>query len=157
MEDYRDVTALFEELMILIDSSKPVFGKPHLRQIDYDETMSIIEEIQDAFPREFSMAKQIVREKEALIEEATIEHDRLIEDARSQAITIASDQEIVRISHQQAESIMLEARELEREVRAGAEDYAESVFVEVEQTLESVLQTTKRSRDHLNANSRQGY
>ena len=52
---------------------------------------------------------------------------------------------------------MLEARELEREVRAGAEDYAESVFVEIEQTLESVLQTTKRSRDHLNVNSRQGY
>ena len=52
----------------------------------------------------------------------------MIEDARSQAITIASEQEIVRISQQQADAILAEARELERETRAGAEDYADEVF-----------------------------
>ena len=38
----------------------------------------------------------------------------MIEDARSQAITIASEQEIVRISQQQADTILADARELER-------------------------------------------
>ena len=45
----------------------------------------------------------------------------MIEDARSQAITIASEQEIVRISQQQADTILADARELERQTRAGAE------------------------------------
>ena len=58
----------------------------------------------------------------------------MIEDARSQAITIASEQEIVRISQQQADAILAEARELERETRAGAEDYADEVFSHVEQS-----------------------
>lgn len=78
---------------------------------------------------------------------------RLIEDARSQAITIASEQEIVRISQQQADTILAEARELERETRAGAEDFADEVFSHVEQSLDTALNSVRRCRDRLNANS----
>ena len=80
----------------------------------------------------------------------------MIEDARSQAITIASEQEIVRISQQQADTIMNEARELERQTRAGAEDYADEVFTHVEQSLDTALNSIRRVRDRLNANSLNG-
>jgi len=68
-------------------------------------------------------------------------------------MTIASEQEIVRISQQQAETIMADARELERETRAGAEDYADEVFGHVEQSLDNVLSQVRRVRDRLNSNS----
>ena len=48
---------------------------------------------------------------------------------------------------------MQEAREMERETRAGAEDYADEVFGHVEQTLENVLSQVQRVRDRLNATS----
>ena len=80
----------------------------------------------------------------------------MIEDARSQALTIASEQEIVRISQQQADTIMAEVRELERETRAGAEDYADEVFGHVEQSLDTLLSNVRRCRDRLNANSLSG-
>ena len=51
---------------------------------------------------------------------------------------------------------MNEARELERQTRAGAEDYADEVFTHVEQSLDTALNSIRRVRDRLNANSLNG-
>jgi len=154
--DESGVLALLEELSILLEDSKPAFGKNNLRQVDVQAAFEIMDDIRDAFPPEFSQARQIVRERQSLLDDAQAEATRLIEDARNQAITIASEQEIVRISQQQADQIMADARELERQTRAGAEDYADQVFGHVEQTLEQVLGNVSRCRERLNQNSLAG-
>ena len=151
--DEIGVMNLIEELSVLIEDSKPVFGKNTMRQVDAQAAFEILDEIRDTFPSEFAQARQIIRERQALLDEAEAQASRLIEDARSQAITIASEQEIVRISQQQADTIMAEARELERETRAGEEDFADEVFSHVEQSLDTLLNNVRRCRDRLNANS----
>ena len=103
--DETGVLGLLEELSILLEDSKPVFGKNNLRQVDIAAAFDIMDEIRDLFPAEFSQARQIVRERQSLLDDAEVEANRMIEDARSQAITIASEQEIVRISQQQADTI----------------------------------------------------
>ena len=149
--DETGVLGLLEELSILFEDAKPVFGKSNLRQVDIAAAFEIIDEIRDTFPAEFSQARQIVRERQGLLDDAEAEANRMIEDARSQAMTIASEQEIVRISQQQADQIMADARELERQTRAGAEDYADEVFGHVEQSLDTLLANVRRCRDRLNA------
>ena len=151
--DETGVLNLVEELMVLIEDSKPVFGKNTMKQVDAQAAFEILDEIRDTFPSEFAQARQVIRERQALLDEAEAQATRLIEDARSQAITIASEQEIVRISQQQADAILAEARELERQTRAGAEDYADEVFNHVEQGLDTALNSIRRVRDRLNANS----
>lgn len=151
--DETGVLNLIDELSVLIEDSKPVFGKNALRQVDAQSAFEILDEIRDTFPSEFAQARQVIRERQALLDEAEAQATRLIEDARSQAITIASEQEIVRISQQQADAILAEARELERQTRAGAEDYADEVFNHVEQCLDTALNSIRRVRDRLNANS----
>ena len=101
--DETGVLGLLEELSILLEDSKPVFGKNNLRQVDIAAAFAIMDEIRDLFPAEFSQGRQIVRERQSLLDDAEVEANRMIEDARSQAITIASEQEIVRISQQQAD------------------------------------------------------
>jgi len=152
--DEAGVLGLLEELSILLEEAKPAFNKKNLRQVDVDAAFEIIDEIRDIFPVEFSQARQIVRERQSLLDDAEAEANRLIEDARNQALTIASDQEIVRISQQQADAVIADARELERQTRAGAEDYADEVFGHVEQSLDTLLTNVRRCRDRLNANSR---
>ena len=147
--DETGVLGLIEELSILLEDSKPVFGKGNLRQ-DIAAAFEIMDEIRDTFPGEFAQARQIVRERQSLIDDAEAESARLIEDARSQAMTIASEQEIVRIAQQQADTIMADARELERQTRAGAEDYADEVFGHVEQSLDTLITSVRRCRDRLN-------
>ena len=137
--DETGVLGLIEELSILLEDSKPVFGKNNLRQVDITAAFEIMDEIRDTFPGEFAQARQIVRERQSLLD-----------DARSQAMTIASEQEIVRIAQQQADTIMADARELERQTRAGAEDYADEVFGHVEQSLDTLITSVRRCRDRLN-------
>ena len=154
--DETGVLGLIEELSILLEDSKPVFGKSNMRQVDIAEAFQIMDEIRDTFPSEFAQARQIVRERQGLLDDAEAEASRMIEDARSQAMTIASEQEIVRISQQQAEQLIADAREIERQTRAGAEDYADEVFNHVQQSLETLLNNVVRCRDRLNATTQAG-
>lgn len=147
------VLGLLEDLTILLEDSKPVFGKNTMRQVDIAAAFEIMDEIRDTFPGEFAYCRQIVRERQSLLDDAEAEASRLVEDARNQAITIASQQEIVRISQQQADQVISDARELERQTRMGAEDYADEVFGHVEQSLEVLLGNVRRCRERLNSNS----
>ena len=144
------VLALIEELSLLLEESKPVIRNNNLRQVDITKAFEIIDAINMQFPQEFAQSRQIVRERQSLLEDDMAEHDRLIEDAKSQALTIASEQEIVRVAQQQADTILSDARELERQTRAGAEDYADEVFGYVEQNLETLMNGVRRCRDRLN-------
>jgi cell division septum initiation protein DivIVA len=153
--DETGVLGLLDELSILLEEAKPVFGKNNMRQIDIQAAFEIMDEIRDTFPSEFSQARQIVRERQSLLDDAEAEANRMIEDARDQAMTIASEREIVRISQQQSDQILADARELERQTRAGAEDYADEVFGHVEQSLDTLLMNVRRCRDRLNATTQQ--
>ena len=68
--DETGVLGLLEELSILLEDSKPVFGKNNLRQVDIAAAFDIMDEIRDLFPAEFSQARQIVRERQSLLDDA---------------------------------------------------------------------------------------
>ena len=48
--DETGVLGLIEELSILLEDSKPVFGKGNLRQVDIAAAFEIMDEIRDTFP-----------------------------------------------------------------------------------------------------------
>ena len=148
--DETGVLALLDELSDLIEDGKPALGNRDRRQIEVAPALDIIDDIRRTFPIEFSQARQIVRERQGLLEDTEAECNRILEDARNQALIIASEQEIVRIAQQQAENILADAREMERETRAGAEDYADSVFSHIESTLDSLNENVRRCRERLN-------
>jgi cell division septum initiation protein DivIVA len=148
--DETGVLALLDELSDLIEDGKPALGNRDRKQIEVAPALDIIDEIRQSFPVEFSQARQIVRERQGLLEDTEAECNRILEDARNQALIIASEQEIVRIAQQQAENILADAREMERETRAGAEDYADNVFSHIENTLDSLNENVRRVRERLN-------
>jgi cell division septum initiation protein DivIVA len=148
--DETGVLALLDELSDLIEDGKPSLGSRDRKQIEVAPALDIIDEIRQSFPVEFSQARQIVRERQGLLEDTEAECNRILEDARNQALIIASEQEIVRIAQQQAENILADAREMERETRAGAEDYADNVFSHIENTLDSLNENVRRVRERLN-------
>ena len=71
--DETGVLGLLEELSILLEESKPVFGKSNFRQVDISAAFEIMDEIRDTFPSEFSQARQIVRERQSLLDDAEVE------------------------------------------------------------------------------------
>ena len=148
------IESLVDELEGLIEEAKPPFGKnAQFKVIETEVFFNILDEIRMSYPEEWQKSRRIIKERDELIASAASQADSIIADAQQQAFTIASEQEIVRISQQQADQILADARELERQTRAGAEDYADEVFGHVEQSLDTLLNNVRRCRDRLNANS----
>ena len=108
--DESSVLELLEDLSILLEDAKPVFGKNNMRQVDVGEALDIIDEIREKFPQEFNQARAIVRERQNLLDDAEAEANRMVSDAQREVMTIASDTEVVRIAHQQADKLVADAR-----------------------------------------------
>jgi cell division septum initiation protein DivIVA len=62
---------------------------------------------------------------------------------------MASEQEVVRRAAEQAASILDDARQQEREIRLGAEDYADEMLANLEVNLGKLLTAVQRGRDRL--------
>lgn len=149
MEEFG-VMGLLDELADLLENSKTVLGNSSRRQVEIEPALDIIDEIRESFPEEFREARIIVKDRQGMLESAEVEANRIIEDAEERAQTIAGQQEIVRIANQRAEDILREASERERDMRFGAEDYADQVLAGLEETIEKARNNVARSRDRLN-------
>ncbi len=84
-----------------------------------------------------------------MLAEAKREADRLVADARDKAVQAASQEEIVKRAEREAADILEEARVREREVRLGAEDYADEVLSTLEVNLGKFLSAVQRGRERL--------
>jgi cell division septum initiation protein DivIVA len=143
-----DIMALIDRIEELIDTGRSLpFGSTKL--VDPDKVYEIIDEIRAQFPDELKQARWIVKERQEMLEEAEKEANRILEDARERAHSIASEQEIVKMSEQQAAAILDDARNKEREIRLGAEDYADEMLANLEVNLGKLLTAVQRGRDRL--------
>lgn len=143
-----DIMALIDRIEELIDSGRNVpFSASKI--VDPDKVYEIIDEIRAQFPDELKQARWIVKERQEMLEEAEKEANRVLEDAKSRAEAIAAEQEIVKLAEQQAADILDDARAREREIRLGAEDYADEMLANLEVNLGKLLTAVQRGRDRL--------
>lgn len=143
-----DIMALIDRIEEIVDGAK---GMPLTsnKMVDPDAVYEIIDEIRAQFPDELKQARWIVKERQEMLEEAEKEANRILEEAQGRAQSIASEQEIVRLAEQQAADIMDNARAQEREIRLGAEDYADEMLANLEVNLGKLLTAVQRGRDRL--------
>ena len=126
-----DVLVLIDKLDQLVHEAKAVPLTDQVR-IDREEIWEILDQMRATIPEEIKQARWIVKERQEMLGEAKREAERLINEAREQAAQLASQQEIVRLAERQAAELMAEARRREREVRLGAEDYADEILSTLE-------------------------
>lgn len=143
-----DIMALIDRIEELIDNGRnmPLMGG---RIVDADKVYEIIDEIRAQFPDELKQARWIVKERQEMVEEAEKEANRILEEARDRAQALAAEQEIVKLAESQAAEILDNARAREREIRLGAEDYADEMLANLEVNLGKLLTAVQRGRDRL--------
>jgi cell division septum initiation protein DivIVA len=143
-----DILALVDRIEEAMDSGRTV---PLMRGrvVDVEKVYEIIDEVRANFPDELKQARWIVKERQEMLEEAEKEANRILEEARDRAEAMAADQEIVRRAAEQAAGILDDARAQEREIRLGAEDYADEMLANLEVNLGKLLTAVQRGRDRL--------
>jgi len=89
-----DVLVLIDKLDELVQNAKSVPMTDQVR-IDREEIWEIIDQMRSTIPEEIKQARWIVKERQEMLAEAKREQDRLLQEAREQAVREASQTEIV--------------------------------------------------------------
>ena len=100
-------------------------------------------------PEEIKQARWIVKERQEMLAEAKREAERVVKEARDQQSRLISDEEVYKQAERAAEEIIEDARETERQIRLGAEDYADEILSTLEVNLQKFLAAVQRGRDRL--------
>ena len=143
-----DIMALVDRIEEALDTGRSV-PLARGRLIDVEKVYEIIDEIRANFPDELKQARWIVKERQEMLEEAEKEANRILEEARDRAQALANETEVVRLAEAQAADILDKARTQEREIRLGAEDYADEMLANLEVNLGKLLTAVQRGRDRL--------
>ena len=143
-----DVLVLIDKLDDIIHNARSVPLTDSV-MIDREEIYDILDQMRSTIPEEIKQARWIVKERQEMLAEAKQEADRLLGDAQERAERLASETEVVRLAERTAQQIQEEAREREREIRLGAEDYADEVLGNLELNLDKFLAAVRRGRERL--------
>ena len=143
-----DVLVLIDKLDDAIHNGKPVPLTDQVR-VEREEIYDILDQMRATVPEEIKQARWIVKERQEMLAEAKREAERIIREARDQQERLINQQEVVRLAERQAEDIIEEARSREREIRLGAEDYADDILNTLEVNLQKFTQAVQRGRERL--------
>lgn len=143
-----DILQLIDRIEEVIDSAKSVPLSSN-KMVDPDAVFDIIDEIRGQYPEDLKQARWIVKQRQEMTEEAEREANRILEEAQERARGLVADTEIVRQAEARAAEIMDDARASEREIRLGAEDYADEMMANLEVNLGKMLTAVQRGRDRL--------
>lgn len=143
-----DMMGLIDRLEDLIANSRkvPLTGSVVLPE---QQLYDIIDELRAAFPDELKQARWIVKERQEMLEEADKEALRIREEAMARAEQMTSEYEVVKLAERRANEILEAAQAREREIRLGAEDYADEMLANLEVNLGKLLSAVQRGRDRL--------
>ena len=143
-----DIMALIDRIEEIVDNARGVPFSSN-KMVDPDKVYEIIDEVRAQYPDELKQARWIVKERQEMLEEAEKEANRILEEARDRAQALANETEVVRLAEAQAADILDKARTQEREIRLGAEDYADEMLANLEVNLGKLLTAVQRGRDRL--------
>ena len=122
-----DVLVLIDKLDDQIHNAKPVPLTDQVR-VDKEEIYDILDQMRATIPEEIKQARWIVKERQ----------ERMV-----------SEEEITKQAERAAEDIIEDARAREREIRLGAEDYADDILNTLEVNLSKFIAAVQRGRDRL--------
>src|ERR1700720_3173465 len=139
-----DVLVLIDKLDDLVHNAKPVPLTDQVR-VDKEEIYDILDQMRATIPEEIKQARWIVKERQEMLAEAKKEAERIIKDARERQERLVGEEEVTK----QAERAAEDARAREREIRLGAEDYADEILNTLEVNLSKFIAAVQRGRERL--------
>ena len=143
-----DVLVLIDKLDDLIHNARSVPLTDSV-MLDREEIYDLLDQMRSTIPEEIKQARWIVKERQEMLAEAKTEAERIQADAQEKAEQMASETEVVHLAEKNAQKIVEDAHDRERQIRLGAEDYADEVLNNLEVNLEKFLAAVRRGRERL--------
>jgi cell division septum initiation protein DivIVA len=143
-----DVLELIDRLAQLIRDAKRVPFSDDVR-VSKQATRDILDQMRAAIPGEIKEAGWIAQERQDILAKAKHEAERIAADAREHQTRLVSQHELIRQAERAAEEVVQDARAREREIRLGADDYADRTLNTLELNLAKFIAAIQRGRQRL--------
>ena len=143
-----DVLVLIDKLDDLVHNAKQVPLTDQVR-VDKEEIYDLLDQMRATIPEEIKQARWIVKERQEMLAEAKREAERIVKEARERQERLISNEEVTKAAERAAEDIIDEAQAREREIRLGAEDYADEILNTLEVNLTKFIAAVQRGRERL--------
>jgi cell division septum initiation protein DivIVA len=143
-----DVLVLIDKLDDLVHNAKQVPLTDQVR-VDKEEIYDLLDQMRATIPEEIKQARWIVKERQEMLAEAKREAERIVKEARERQDRLISNEEVMKSAERTAEDIIEEAQAREREIRLGAEDYADEILNTLEVNLTKFIAAIQRGREQM--------
>ncbi len=126
-----NVIALLKNLKNVVEKGKPV-PFSNMIMVDEKRIISIIEEIEKAFPVEFEKARSILKEKEEIISNAKERARRIVESAEDDKKKLIQKSEIYLEAREEADKLLKEAREEAEKMKEDAKNFVRELLLKTD-------------------------
>ena len=127
-----------EEMIGLLDELEDVLTKStrlpfvHRLMVDEERATALLDRLRAAVPEEVRRARQVLRERDQLLEQARRQAQRIAEQAQQEASMRLEQDGLLDEAKQRSLQLTDTARREAESVRRGADDYARDVLTQIE-------------------------
>ena len=143
-----DVLELIDKLDELVRNAKHVPLSREVR-VDREELSDLLDEMRATIPEEIKEARWIVKERAEMLAAAEREAERILGEARERQSQLVLEHHLTGQAELASGEIIDGARAEEREIRLGAEDYADEILGTFETNLSKFIAAIQRGRERL--------
>lgn len=122
--------------------------------VDGEEVRQILDEIKDEIPAEVAQARNIVADRDAIIEDANREADTIIRVAQEKAEAMVAQDEVVRQAQAKANELLSQAQQKFKEMRRASNDYVEDLMRRADESLSENLAELRKTRQNIKNSQR---
>ncbi|MBS4959853.1 MAG: ATPase [Clostridiales bacterium] len=143
-----EVLKLLDELEEIIDQSRrmPLSNKI---TIEKEEILEIITEIRLRLPNDLKQARWIIQERSKILMDAQKEIEEREKSAEDHMRRMVDESEVTKRALDQAADIVEKSKEASREMRRGANEYADQVLAAAEESLRNMMESLRNENQQI--------
>ena len=140
-----DIEQIMNELEEKIDGCRtiPFWGKGI---IDKEELLDMLQDMRNKFPEELRQAKWVKEERQRIINDAQKEAAAMIKSTEEKIAAMVNEHDITQQAYSKANQIIDSAQQNSREIRLGANQYADDVLRALEEELIKTADAIRANR-----------
>ena len=123
----KEIASYHGDIEVLIDEAKPARFSPGKIMIEKDVLMTVIEELRKQIPGEIERSHKIILNKDAILEDARVKSQQMIDQAARDAGELIDQNEVVEMAKMRANEIETHAKDTARSVVHNANEEADQI------------------------------
>jgi cell division septum initiation protein DivIVA len=143
-----DITAKLDELTALVEAARAMPMSASCI-VNRAEVLELIEDLRASLPSELTVARGVLSDRSAVVEEGRLEAQRIIDEAEAERFKLVSRTEVVKEAAREAERLVGVARAETDRMRVEVDDYVDAKLANFEIILRRTLDAVEHGRDKI--------